>query len=156
MSFRIKLFLIFSLFLVHSQAQTYSYDVVVYGGTASGVIAGFSAAKEGLKVAILEPSKHIGGMVSGGLSITDIGNPGVIGGYAKKFWELGGAYYNKTVVYWYLEPYIAERVFNDLVNESGAVVFYNQRLKEQGGVEKQNGKITTLNMESGASFSAKV
>src|SRR2546425_2241215 len=57
------------------------FDVVVYGGTAGGVIAAVSAAREGLKVALLEPGRHLGGMVSGGLSWTDFGRKEIIGGF---------------------------------------------------------------------------
>ena len=48
-------------------AQT--FDFVVYGGTAGGVITAVSAAREGLKVALLEPGRHLGGMATGGLTL---------------------------------------------------------------------------------------
>ena len=51
-----------------------SYDLVVYGGTAGGAMTAISGARMGLKVALLEPREHIGGMVSGGLSRTDVGD----------------------------------------------------------------------------------
>ena len=51
-------------------AATRSFDVVVYGGTAGGVIAAVAAAREGLNTALLEPTVHVGGMVSGGLGFT--------------------------------------------------------------------------------------
>src|SRR6266581_4211739 len=54
------------------------YDLVVYGGTAGGVITAVSGAREGLKVALLEPRDHVGGMVSGGLTATDFGKKAVI------------------------------------------------------------------------------
>ena len=41
-------------------------DLVVYGGTASGVVTAYTAAKEGLHVILLEPGSHLGGMVTGG------------------------------------------------------------------------------------------
>src|SRR5260370_9347806 len=69
------------------------YDVVVYGGTAGGVVAAVSAAREGLKTALLEPTTHLGGMVSGGLGYTDYGKKEVIGGYALGFYyPLGKTY----------------------------------------------------------------
>lgn len=34
-----------------------SYDVVVYGGTAGGVITAVSAARMGLKTALLDPAR---------------------------------------------------------------------------------------------------
>ncbi len=69
------------------------YDVVVYGGTAGGVVAAVSAAREGLKTALLEPTTHLGGMVSGGLGYTDYGKKEVIGGYALEFYYRIGKHY---------------------------------------------------------------
>ena len=54
------------------------YDVCVYGGTSAGVVAAYSAAQRGLDVVLVEPTEHIGGMTSGGLGFTDIGNKQVI------------------------------------------------------------------------------
>ena len=34
-----------------------AYDVCVYGGTASGVMAAAAAAKEGMRVVVVEPSR---------------------------------------------------------------------------------------------------
>ena len=42
------------------------YDLVVYGGTAGGVMTAVSGAREGLKVALLEPGAHLGGMATVG------------------------------------------------------------------------------------------
>ena len=67
-----------------------AFDLVVYGGTGGGVIAAVSGARMGLKVALLEPRRHIGGMVSGGLSRTDVGRREVIGGYALEFYFRAG------------------------------------------------------------------
>ena len=60
-------------------------DLVVYGGTAGGAITAISGARQGLRVTLLEPRKHIGGMVTGGLSRTDVGRREVIGGYSLEF-----------------------------------------------------------------------
>src|SRR5258708_36149976 len=65
-------------------------DVVVYGGTAGGVIAAVSAAREGLTVVLVTPDRHLGGMVSGGLGWTDYGKQSVIGGYSKGVFRGGG------------------------------------------------------------------
>src|SRR6266516_1145701 len=91
-----------------------SYDLVVYGGTAGGAITAVSGARMGLKVALLEPRQHIGGMVSGGLSRTDVGRREVIGGYALEFyWRAGKVYdigrYLQDIA-WLVEPKVAERV----------------------------------------------
>ena len=62
-----------------------THDLVVYGGTAGGVMTAVSGAREGLRVALLEPGTHLGGMATGGLSRTDFGKKEVIG------LRLGGA-----------------------------------------------------------------
>ena len=47
-------------------------DVVVGGGTPSGVAAAVAAARSGAKVVLIEESRHVGGILSGGLTNTDI------------------------------------------------------------------------------------
>jgi NADPH-dependent 2,4-dienoyl-CoA reductase/sulfur reductase-like enzyme len=59
------------LIITKTKAQ---YDVCVYGGTSAGVIAAYTASKLGKKVILIEPGKHLGGLTSGGLGYTDIGN----------------------------------------------------------------------------------
>ena len=66
------------------------YDLVVYGGTAGGIVTAVSGARQGLKVVLLEPGSHLGGMVSGGLSLTDFGKKEAIGGYALEFYRRAG------------------------------------------------------------------
>src|SRR6476620_10770661 len=88
------------------------FDVVVYGGTAGGVIAAVTAAREGLKTALLEPGNHLGGMVSGGLSFTDFGKKEVIGGTALEFYVRLGRHYEMQryghELAWMHEPHVAE------------------------------------------------
>src|SRR5205085_330047 len=49
-----------------SDAGIVRADVVIYGATAAGVMAAVAAAREGARVVLLEPGRHVGGMVSGG------------------------------------------------------------------------------------------
>ena len=49
-----------------SAAAQQSYDLVVYGGSAGGVMTAVAGARQGLKVALVNPGRHIGGLVSGG------------------------------------------------------------------------------------------
>ncbi|HWC90564.1 MAG TPA: FAD-dependent oxidoreductase, partial [Pirellulales bacterium] len=58
------------------------YDVVIYGGTSSGIVAALQAARMGKRVVLIEPGEHLGGLTSGGLGATDIGNKQAIGGIA--------------------------------------------------------------------------
>jgi hypothetical protein len=130
-------------------------DLVVYGGTAGGVLTAVAAAREGLTVALLEPGRHLGGMVSGGLGWTDYGKKEVIGGYSLEFFERVGRKYGRTIE-WHFEPHVAEEVFNDLVKESGVRVYLDHRLREKGAVRKEGTRLTEIRMENGTSFRAKV
>src|SRR5437667_8300987 len=87
------------------------FDLVVYGGTAGGVITAVAAAREGLNVALIEPGAHLGGMVAGGLGWTDYGRKDVIGGYSLEFFERVGKQYGRPIE-WHFEPHVAEAVFN--------------------------------------------
>jgi hypothetical protein len=69
------------------------FDVVVYGGNAAGVVAAVQAKRMGRSVVLLEPGRRLGGLTSGGLGNTDIGNKGAIGGLSRQFYERIAAHY---------------------------------------------------------------
>jgi hypothetical protein len=46
-------------------------DVVVYGGTPAGIAAAIAASQDGASVVLVEPTRHIGGLTTSGLSHTD-------------------------------------------------------------------------------------
>ncbi len=132
-----------------------SWDLVVYGGTAGGVATAVSAAREGLKVALLEQGHHLGGMVSGGLGATDFGKKEVIGGLSLEFFQRVGRHYGEKVG-WYFEPHVAESVFREMAKEAGVTVFLQHRLREKGGVQMRRGRIEKVFLEDGQSFQARV
>ncbi|MEM9329160.1 MAG: FAD-dependent oxidoreductase, partial [Bacteroidota bacterium] len=68
-------------------SNTHAYDVVIYGATAAGLVAAIEADRQGKTVALIEPTSRIGGLTTGGLGQTDIGNKRVIGGLARSFYE---------------------------------------------------------------------
>ena len=142
------------------------YDLAVYGGTAGGAITAISGARMGLKTVLLEPRQHIGGMVSGGLSRTDVGKREVIGGYSLEFyWRAGNAYdmaqYLQEIA-WLVEPKVAENVFRKMLAEAGVTVLFQQRLREKDGVRKsggrgeRGGRIEAITMENGAQYTARM
>jgi len=137
------------------EGPTYTFDVVVYGGTAGGVITAVAAAREGLKAALVSPDHHLGGMVSGGLGWTDYGRKEAIGGYSLEFFERVGRKYGRDVE-WHFEPHAAEAVFDDLVKEAGVSVFLDRRLRENGGVRKAGTRINEIVTENGAVYRATV
>src|SRR5258705_8544276 len=55
-------------------------DICIYGGTSGGIAAAIQSSRMGRKVVLLEFGKHIGGLTTGGLGATDIGNKAAIGG----------------------------------------------------------------------------
>src|SRR5258708_4558657 len=59
-------------------------DLCIYGGTAGGVAAAVQATRMGKTVVIAEFGSHLGGMPSGGLGATDIGNKSAIGGVSRE------------------------------------------------------------------------
>ena len=133
-------------------AQAKQFDVVVYGGTAGGVMTAVAAAREGLRVAVLESSRHVGGMVSGGLSRTDFGKKEVIGGLALEFYQRAGKKYGREIE-WMPEPHVAEAILNEMIQEAKTItVFLNHRLKEKSGVKKDGTRVMEITMENGARF----
>jgi hypothetical protein len=132
------------------------FDLVIYGGTAGAVMTAVTAAREGLRVALLESGNHLGGMVTGGLSATDHGEKGVVGGYSLEFYQRLGRHYGRPIE-WYPEPHAAERVLQEMLQEAQAVtVFHQHRLREKGGVEKEDGRITEITMENDSAFQAPI
>ena len=59
-------------------AEIISADLCIYGGTAGGVAAAVQATCMGRSAVIAEFGEHLGGMTSGGLGATDIGNKAAI------------------------------------------------------------------------------
>lgn len=145
-------------FFFATTAPVQQFDVIVYGGTAGGVIAAVSAAREGMKVALIEPGLHLGGMVSGGLSYTDYGKKEVIGGYALEFYLRAGRHYEMSrygqEVAWMVEPHVAEQIFGTMLREAGVTVFLQHRLRETKGIAKTGARIHEITTEDGARFGA--
>lgn len=119
------------------------FDVVIYGGTSAGVIAAYTAKKAGKSVLLIEPGRHLGGMSSGGLGYTDIGNKYVVTGLARDFYRRLGRHYEK-LEQWIFEPRVAEAVFNQYVKEAGIKVWYGKRLS---GVKKKKSVIDEIILE---------
>lgn len=141
---RIILILLITL-LFHSSCSKNdtSFDIIVYGGTSSGVIAAYSASMEGKSVLLIEPGNHLGGLTSGGLGKTDIGNKYAVNGLARDFYRRLGDHYG-IFESWRFEPHIAEKIFNDYINESSVVLLKNHRLTS---VDKNGTEIRSITVE---------
>ena len=137
-----------------------SFDLVVYGGTAGGVATAVAGARHGLKTVLLEPRDHLGGMVTGGLSRTDIGRREVLGGLSLEFYARVGMRYDikrfNNRVAWFHEPHVGESVFREMLHEAGVTVLFRHPLREKTGVEKSGGRIRSITAANGAQFSGRV
>lgn len=120
------------------------YDVCVYGGTSAGVIAAYAVAKQGKKVLLIEPGYRLGGMTSGGLGQTDIGNKQVVKGLALDFYRRVGAVYGRLES-WIFEPSVAENIFKDYIARGNVEVLYGHRIVD---AQKRGASITSINVES--------
>ncbi|HLJ15367.1 MAG TPA: FAD-dependent oxidoreductase [Bryobacteraceae bacterium] len=146
---RIPLLAVFAICAWGSQ----QFDVVVYGATAGGTIAAIAAAKEGIRVALVEPGRHAGGMISGGLGKTDMERQQqVIGGLAREFFERVGKHYGEPVS-WRFEPSVAERTLLNWLKEAGVSVFFDQRIT---GIRKHRNRVIVLRTAAGDEFQAAV
>ena len=153
-------------------------EIVVYGGTSSGVIAAVQAHRMGKSVVLIEPSSHLGGLTTGGLGATDIGNKSAIGGLAREFYHRVWKYYQNDAAWtretrrqfeahnprrgssdetmWTFEPHVAMQIYREMLAEAHVTPVMNERLDRQHGVIKTGGRIDSITMESGRSFAGKM
>ncbi len=137
--------------LAPAHARVVESDVLVFGATAGGVSAACTAARLGKRVVLTEFGKHVGGLTSGGLGWTDIGNKAAIGGFAHEFYKTLGKHYGKPEAWWF-EPHVAEETLRELLATAKVPVHFEQRLAE---VTKDGTRITSIRMENGMVFRAK-
>lgn len=119
-------------------------DICIYGGTAAGVIAAYTAKKMGKSVMLIEPGTHLGGMTSGGLGQTDIGNKYAISGLSLDFYRRIGKHYGKFEQ-WIFEPHVAKKYLQQYLDEAGIKVTYNSRIVS---ASKKGSNIQSISLEN--------
>lgn len=157
------------------------YDIVVYGGTASAVVAAVQAKKMGKSVVVVSPDKHLGGLSSGGLGFTDTGNKAVIGGLARDFYHRVWLHYDQPEAWkwqqkaeyggkgqgtpavdgenrtmWIFEPHVAEGIFETYVKENAIPVERDEWLDRAKGVKKDGARIAAITTLSGKTYEGKM
>ena len=135
-----------------ARAEIIECDVCVYGGTAGGVIAAIQAAQMGKHTVLLEVGRHLGGMTTGGLGATDIGNKAAIGGLSREFYRRLGRHYGQPET-WKFEPHVAEEIFKSWVLEAKVPVYYQQEL---AAVKRSGARITQITLANGNKVRAKM
>jgi len=132
----------------------------------------------GKKAVLIEPDKHIGGLTTGGLGATDIGNKAAVGGISREFYgriarcyaadsawkfETRQDYFarhssgqasasdltSSNATMWTFEPHVAEAIFTQMLAEAKVPVRFQQRL---ASVKKVGARITEITMENGTVF----
>lgn len=124
--------------------QVREVDICVYGGSSAGVIAAYTAKKLNKSVLVIEPGKRLGGLTSGGLGYTDIGNKYAISGLSRDYYRRIGKHYGKFET-WIFEPGVAEQVFHQYVKEAALDIVYEHRIVR---ASKSGGKVTDIQLES--------
>ena len=155
------------------------YDVVVYGGTSAGIAAAIQCSRMGKTVILIEPFQRLGGLTTGGLGQTDIGNKSAIGGIAREFYQNIRRYYEDSANWkwqrreeyrdggqtrteegedamWTFEPSAALKVYEDMIARANIEVVRGERLNRQSGVAKEGNSIVTITMENGKVYSGKI
>ncbi len=153
------------------------HDLVIYGGTSSGVAAAIQAVRMGKSVIVIEPGEHLGGLTSGGLGWTDSGNKDVVGGISREFYQRVKRHYDRPSAWkhekpeqyrryrpgddamWTFEPHVAEKIYRGWLAELGVPVVYRQRLDRDDGVglqERLPPRIASIRMESGQTYRGKI
>jgi len=165
-----------ALMVLSGCAPQPTYDIVIYGGTSAGVTAAIQAAKMGKTVVLIEPGEHLGGLTSGGLGATDIGNKAAIGGLARDFYRRVKLHYDQDDAWrqqtrdsyesrrqqtgedtmWTFEPHVAEQILREMLNENGVEVLFRQRLNRDGGITKEGTRIIEIWTQDGNRFDGRM
>src|SRR5690606_3742471 len=137
------------------------------------------ASRMGKSVVLIEPTDRLGGLTTGGLGQTDIGNKFVIGGISREFYQHIRKYYDDSTNWkwqsrdeylddgqtrtekhedamWTFEPSAALSVYHQMLSREKVDVVYSERLNRETGVRKKNQQITSIEMESGTRFDGKM
>ncbi len=134
-------------------AGLYQTDICMYGGTSGGVDAAVQAVRMGKSVVVVEPSRFLGGLTTGGLGATDTGNAAGIGGLSSEFYTRIGQKYGQAGRRFTFEPKVAAAVFQDLLTEHGISVVRQAQLT---AVQKTGTRITEITTDTGDRFRASI
>ena len=156
-----------------------SADIIIYGGTSAGIAAAIQASRMDKSVILIEPTNRLGGLTTGGLGQTDIGNKQAIGGISREFYQGIKTFYDDPINWkwqkseeyrdggqtrtlegedamWTFEPSAAVQVYQKMIDKEEIDIRLNQRLDRMNGVIKEGTEIISVTMESGETYTGKV
>ena len=74
-------------FALAAGAAETARDIVIYGSSPAAIAAAVQAKRMGMTAVVVSPETRIGGLTTGGLGQTDIGNKSAFGGIALEFYR---------------------------------------------------------------------
>ncbi len=111
---------------VPGERLTTDCEILVYGGTVSGIAAALGAARKGRKTLLLERGSHWGGMTASGLGVIDTMREEAFGGimaellghvrthYRQQYGE-DSDQYRLTYGGYFMEPHVAESILTEML-----------------------------------------
>jgi hypothetical protein len=151
-----------------AKADTNEPDIIVYSGVPCGIAAAITAAREGAKVVLVEPTKHVGGLSTSGINTAECEHmlKWTIGGFADEFYRRMGRHYEETKAQqtyphkdkqlnaiYVFESSVAEKVYLDMLKEARVEVHYGASVDT---VTKDGAKITGITLTDGTKLMAKI
>ena len=171
----------FLLSSIVARAEEVQADVVIYGGTSSGVAAAVQAHRMGKTAVIVEWTNHLGGLTTGGLGAPDVVSKNAVGGIAREFYEQIAAYYEKAAAWkwqkpqlldpkqdkvkdslaektghptkWVFEPHVAMDIYKKWLADAGVKLFIKEKLKS---VKMDGSHIVEFTTDNDRTFRGKV
>jgi len=147
-------------------------DIVIYGSTPAALSAAVQAGRMGKSAVVVSPETRIGGMTTGGLGQTDIGNKAAFGGIALEFYTAIADYYSDRSRWtrqtpesyfpdgqcagscdrksmWTFEPSAALAVLEGWERRDGLDIRRGEFLDREHGVVRRDGRIAFIKTLAG-------
>jgi hypothetical protein len=117
------------LFAFVTLGRAQEYDVLIYGATPGGIAAALAAAEDGERVLLVEPTAHIGGMITNGLAHPDFRTFEGLTGAFLKFTQLVEAHYRE--IYGADSAQVKESLHGTQVEPSVSLAIFEKMLAAQ-------------------------
>ena len=171
--------LVLATLAIFSHSSFAAHDIVIYGSSPAAISAAVQAKRMGRSAVIVSPETRIGGLTTGGLGQTDIGNKSAFGGIALEFyrdvakWYADPAHWTRQTSQeykpegqtagtkgkdsmWTFEPSAALAILEGWEKRDGLDIRRNEWLDRAKGVEKRGGRIVSIKTLSGNVYRGKV
>lgn len=127
-------------------------DICIYGSSPAGIMAAYTAKLKGKSVLLISTTKRLGGLTTGGLGWTDIGDSishrRIIKGFAREFYRRIGQHYGMATPTFYFEPKVALATFRGFLDEAGIKdstdIWYQWRIVS---AEKEGNEVKSITLE---------